>query len=166
MPDKTYRITVEKSYRLWASTLFIIWFGCPIGILVLLERKWDITSIPLEVLMLIMLIIACCLLHKVEPHFPNVQVLQADYYHDRVVLQKEKSSRTIFYEDISEVSKIMILNSKTYTDKGHYKVKIKNKGKTYVIYSTEDEYKKHLDFEQTELSTLYFEFKGRAVKCC
>lgn len=166
MQDKTYRITVKKSYRLWASILCIIWFGCPIGILVLLERKWNITSIQLEILMLIMLIIVCCLLHKVEPYFPNVQVLQADYYHDRVVLRKEKSSRTIFYEDISEVSKIMILTSKTYTDKGHYKMKIKNKGKWYVICSTEDEYKKHLDFEQTELSTLYFEFKARGVKCC
>lgn len=82
------------------------------------------------------------------------------------MLRKEKSSRTIFYEDISEVSKVMVLNNRTYTDKGHYKMKIKNKGKWYVIYSTEDEYKKHFDFEQTELSILYFEFKARGVKCC
>ena len=166
MPDKKYRITVEKSYRLWTGILCVIWFGCPIGILIHLERTWGITSIPLGALMLIILIIACCLLHKVEPCFPNIQVLQVDYYYDRVVLRKEKSSRTIFYEDISEVSKVMVLNSRTYTDKGYYKMKIKNKGKSYVIYSTEDEYKKHLDFEQTELSNLYFEFKVRGVKCC
>lgn len=165
MQDKTYMIRVEKSYRLLICTLWIIWSGCTIGVICFLENRWNIPSILIDIFALLMLISGPYLLYKIKPDLPVAQILQADFYYDREVLRKEKSSRTIYYGDISEVSKIMVIN-KTYSDKGYYRVKIKNKGKKYVIYSTADEYEKHLDFEQTELSRLYFEFKARGVKCC
>lgn len=165
MENREFKISIEKSYRPLACVSCIVWFGCSYGIFLLLEDRWDIRAISLELVLILMFILVCYFVYKFESYFPNVQVLQAKFYHDRVILKKGKANRSIYYKDISEVGKIMIL-TKERSEKGYYRVKIKNRGRSYVIYSTADEYEKHLNFEQTELSKLYLELKARGVKCC
>lgn len=58
----------------------------------------------------------------------------------------------------------MIIN-RMYTDKGKYRVVIRCKGRNYVVYSGENSDLK-LDFEQTEISKIYYEFKNRGIMCC
>lgn len=90
--------------------------------------------------------------------------LSAIFYYDYVVLKRGKKKRMIPYNKIKKVVKYMIIN-RTYQDKGHYRVVIRCKGRNYVMYSGENSDLK-LDFEQTEVSKIYFEFKHRGIMCC
>ena len=91
--------------------------------------------------------------------------LNFEFYDEYVLLKNSKSIRKICYSDIREVEKIMVIN-RMNIDKGYYRVKIKCKRKNYVVYSTSDEHRQQLDFEDTGISELYFELKRRGVKCC
>ena len=57
----------------------------------------------------------------------------------------------------------MVIN-RYQVSKGYYKITIKTKVKSYVMFSGEDSDRK-LDFDQTELSKIYKEFKRRGIKC-
>lgn len=68
--------------------------------------------------------------------------------------------------EIVEISKVMVIN-RMYNEKGKYKVKIKCHGKCDIILeSTEQEYDRHLDFENTGLFIMYNECKKMGIKCC
>lgn len=58
----------------------------------------------------------------------------------------------------------MVIN-RFHMEKGYYRVKVKKPGIAYTLYSGGSG-NKQLDFEETELSKVYFEFKNRGVKCC
>ena len=92
------------------------------------------------------------------------EVLTATFKEDHIILKRGKRERIIPYSKIKKVVKYMIIN-RTYQDKGHYRVVIRCKGRNYVMYSGENADLK-LDFEQTEVSKIYFEFKHRGIMCC
>lgn len=92
------------------------------------------------------------------------EVLTATFKEDHVILKRGKKERMIPYHKIKNVVKYMIIN-RTYQDKGYYRVVIRCKGRNYVMYSGENSDLK-LDFEQTEVSKIYFEFKHRGIMCC
>ena len=92
------------------------------------------------------------------------EVLTATFQEDHVILKRGKKERIIPYHKIKKVVKYMIIN-RTYQDKGHYRVVIRCKGRNYVMYSGENSDLK-LDFEQTEISKIYHEFKHRGIMCC
>ena len=86
---------------------------------------------------------------------------------DFVRLEQGRWRWVVPYREIVEVGKIMVINNRFYTEKGKYRIKIKRKGhRALVFLSTWEEYNKHLDFEDTELSRLYYGLKGHGVKCC
>lgn len=92
------------------------------------------------------------------------EILTATFYDDYVVLKRGKRERIIPYHKIKKVVKYMIIN-RMYPDKGKYRMVIRCKGRNYVIYSGENSNLK-LDFELTEISKIYYEFKHRGIYCC
>lgn len=163
MEDKIYKVTVEKMNRVQILiTLLVIYFGA-FGGSSFLESNCDI-SISGEVILLVILVVMCILLTKFERYFPKAEELEATFKKDVVVFKRRRAERIITYSDITEVEKIMIIN-RYHSEKGYYRVKVKTKGRTYAMYSGEDS-NKELDFSETELSGIYYEFKNRGVKCC
>ena len=90
--------------------------------------------------------------------------MEAVFGGEAVKFKKGRNVRFISYTDIREVEKMMIIN-RFHSEKGYYRVKIKTMGRSYALYSGEDS-NKNLDFDETELSKIYFEFMKRGVKCC
>ena len=92
------------------------------------------------------------------------EVLTATFYDDYIVFNRGKRERIIPYQKIKKVVKYMIIN-RMYPDKGKYRMVISCRGRNYVVYSGENSDLK-LDFEQTEISKIYYEFKDRGIMCC
>ena len=166
MLEKSLVVNIEKSHRCLFCGTFAFTFVCAYIICRVLEDKWHITTIPIEVVLIIVLILYFCLLFRWQSHLPDTQTLKVTFTQEFVVLEKGQSRRKIYYDEILAVEKNMVISSKEHSEKGYYRVKIKCRGRNYVIYSTQEEYNQHLDFEDTELSKVYFEFKARGIKCC
>lgn len=160
-------IKVEKSNKfVFILLLFVIYPGAEL-VSSWLAKIIGIDSALFDVaIMMGWVILTFSCIVKLEHYLPNdTQILQSEFYDEYVLLKKSKSIRKIYYSDIREVEKIMVIN-RMNIDKGYYRVKIKCKRKNYVVYSTSDEHRQQLDFEDTGISELYFELKRRGVKCC
>lgn len=163
MEDKIYRVLVEKFNRVQI---------CVTGIVICFGTNWLATflesglgiKIRGQILMLAVFALCCFLLTKYEKYFLMVEELRVTFRENTVEFKRAKTERTIRYSDITEVEKIMVI-SHYHSEKGYYRIKVKNKGRTYTIYSGEDQ-SKQLDFEEIDLSKIYDEFKSRGVKCC
>lgn len=166
MLDKSFVINIEKSHKFFLCGTFAFAIACAYIICFVLEEVWHITVFPMEVALIIFLIPYFYLLYKWQRHLPDTQTLEVMLTPEFVVLAKGQSKRKIYYSEILAVEKNMVISSKEHPEKGYYRVKIKCKGRNYMIYSTQDEYNRHLDFEDTELSKVYFEFETRGIKCC
>lgn len=160
---KEYKAIVEKTYR-----IFIIASMCPILYMSLAVSDEVQTIYPNidvgfwgPVVAIILILFVVWLMDK---FFEFEEVLTAVFYDDYVVLKRGKRERTIPYHKIKKVVKYMIIN-RMYTDKGKYRMVIRCKGRNYVVYSGENSNLK-LDFEQTEISKIYYEFKHRGIMCC
>ncbi len=92
------------------------------------------------------------------------EVMTITFQEKQVILKRKNKERIIPYTNIKKVVKYMIID-RTYQDKGKYRVVIKCKGRNYVMHSGED-YDLKLDFEQPEVSKIYYEFKNRDIMCC
>ena len=166
MLDKSLIINIEKSHKFFLCGTFAFTIACAYIICLILEEKWHITVFPIEVVLFVLLIPYFYLLYRWQAYLPDTQVLKATFAQQFVMFEKGRSRRKICYDEILAIEKIMVISSKEHPEKGYYRVKIKCKGRNYVIYSTQDEYNRHLDFEDTELSKVYFEFETRGIKCC
>ena len=117
-----------------------------------------------EVIFLGIMILACFVMAKLEPFFPSVETVSAYFEEEGVRFQRGRRERWIAYTDIIEVQKMMVIN-RFHSEKGYYRVNIKTKRGAYALYTGEDSSRK-LDFNETELSNIYFGFKNRGIKCC
>ena len=160
---KEYKAIVEKTYRILiiAGMCLILY----ISVAVSDEVQTIYPNIDVgfwgPVVAFILILFAVWLMDK---FLKFEEVLTAVFYDDYVVLKRGTHARTIPYNKIKKVVKYMIIN-RMYTDKGKYRVVIRCKGRNYVIYSGEDSELK-LDFEQTEISKIYYEFRNRGIMCC
>ena len=164
--DKHFSINIDRQNKMILVIVFGLLMLASAGISVLLKNMFRIKGVESETIMLVVLIFLCWCLAKWGKDMPDTQLLETTFSQDYVLLKRGKKATKIYYCDIREVEKIMVMRSQTYQEKGYYRVRIKMKGKNYVMYSTSDEYEHHLDFEETELSQLYFEFENRGIKCC
>ena len=112
----------------------------------------------------ILLMLLCVVMSKWEHCFPSTLELDVEFTEEEVLFQKGKVKRKIAYSQIREVEKIMIIN-RYHSEKGYYRVKVKTKGMSYAMYSGEES-TKALDFSETDVSKVYYEFKRRGIKCC
>ena len=160
---KEYKAIVEKTYRIFiiASICLILYMSLAVSD----EVQTIYPNIDVgfwgPVVAIILILFVVWLMDK---FFEFEEVLTAVFYDDYVVLKRRKCERTIPYHKIKEVVKYMIIN-RMYTDKGKYRMVIRCKGRNYVVYSGENSNLK-LDFEQTEISKIYYEFKHRGIMCC
>ena len=160
---KEYKVIVEKENKLMVLTILLSIFCISAGVgseLQVLYPKMD-ANFWIPFLSLILLVLVAFLLDKFVDF---KEVMTIIFQEEQVILRRKNKERIILYSDIKKVVKYMIIN-RIYHDKGKYRVVIKCKGRNYVIYSGEDSELK-LDFEQTEVSNIYSEFKSRGIMCC
>ena len=160
---KEYKAIVEKTYRILMLAGFCAIFQISIAVSSEIEDIYPNIDVgfwgPVFALILI-----CFMIWLMDKFLKFEEVLTASFYDDHIVLKRGNKERIIPYNKIKKVVKYMIIN-RMYTDKGKYRVVIRCKGRNYVIYSGEDSQLK-LDFEQTEISKIYYEFKNRGIMCC
>lgn len=163
MDDRNYKVIVERMNRL--QTILLLWGITFVAYAIswLFETKLGIV-VRGEIILLVIIIGLCFLTVKLERFFPSVAELEVEFKQEEVVFRRGRKKRTIFYRNIREVEKIMII-TQYHSEKGYYRVRIKTEGRPYTLYSGEDS-NKELDFEETGLSKIYFEFQNRGVKCC
>lgn len=163
MENIGYKIKVERFNRLEIFLLIcsISWlaYGISYGV----EENWGII-VRGEAILLALLVLVCVIMIKLESYFPLVIELDVEFGTEEVTFQRGKIKRKLVYKKICEVEKMMIIN-RYHSEKGYYRVKVKTKGRPYVIYSGEES-TKALDFDETDVSKVYYEFKRRGVKCC
>lgn len=163
MKDTRFQICVERMNRIQTFLTCMVIILTAYGISVLLKRTFRI-QIKREVILLLLIVGMCFLLTKFERLFPATEILEVEFGEENVTFIRGKKKRSIFYRDIKEVVKMMIIN-RYYSDKGYYRVKIKTKRRAHVMYSGEDS-NERLDFTEVGLSKIYLEFQNRGVKCC
>ncbi len=163
MEDVQYKVKVERFNRLQTFLLIcgVMWlaYGISYGI----ESAFGIV-VRGEMVLLVLLVLLCVLMTKWEQYFPTTIELEVEFKKDAVLFQKGRKERKITYADIREVEKMMIIN-RYHSEKGYYRVKVKTRGRSYAMYSGEES-SKELDFDETDVSRIYYEFKRRGIKCC
>lgn len=158
-----YVAKVQRLNRL--ETILIIWVALFLAFVgsEVINKRFEV-EVKGEIIFFIIMVLACFAIGKLERFFPSVEVLSADFEKDSVVFRRGRREKRIAYEDIIEVQKMMIIN-RFHSEKGYYRVKVKTKRSVYALYTGEDSARK-LDFNETELSKIYFEFINRGIKCC
>ena len=163
MEDVQYKVKVERFDRLQTFLLIcgVMWlaYGISYGI----ESAFGIV-VRGEMVLLVLLVLLCVLMTKWEQYFPTTIELEVEFKKDAVLFRKGRKERKITYADIREVEKMMIIN-RYHSEKGYYRVKVQMRGRSYAMYSGEES-SKELDFDETDVSKIYYEFKRRGVKCC
>lgn len=96
----------------------------------------------------------------------DTQILQAELLDDCLILTQERHCWNIPLTEIREVMMVMRFD-RIYVEKGKYKVVIKRKKHRSLTFMTTDkEYDLHSDFEDTELSKLYYALRAKGIYCC
>ena len=160
---KGYEVLVEKENKMLVLVALLTIFCVSAGIGAELQEVYPHLDVNFWIpfISLILLVILGFLLEKFVDF---KEIITVTFQDKQVILKRKNKERIISYTSIKKVVKIMVFN-RTYQDKGKYRVVIKCKGRNYVMYSGED-YDLKLDFEQTEISNIYYEFKNRGVMCC
>lgn len=160
---KEYKVLVEKENKLLVLVTLLTIFCVSAGIGSELQMVYPHLDVNFWIpfLSFILIIILGYFLDKFVDF---KEIMTVIFQEEQVVLKRKNKERIIPYSKIKKVVKYIIIN-RTYQDKGKYRVIIKCKGRNYVMYSGEDSDLK-LDFEQTEVSKIYYEFKDRDIMCC
>lgn len=101
----------------------------------------------------------------VEKIWGSYKIIQVTFSEEYVTLNLKRKTEKIFYADIKEVGKTMLITRSNW-EKGNYQLKIKTKKRSYRFATPIIDYNKHFDFEETEFADLYKAFKEHGVKCC
>ena len=163
MATKEINAIVEKTYRI----LFLTCMCLILHISVVVSNEVQKIYPNIDVGFwgpVVFFILICLVIWLMDKFLKFEEVLTATFYDEYIVLKRGKCEHKIPYHKIKKVVKYMIIN-RMYHDKGKYRVVIRCKGRNYVMYSGENSDLK-LDFEQTEVSKIYFEFKHRGIMCC
>jgi len=160
---KEYKVLVEKENKMLVLVALLSIFCVSAGIGAELQAVYPHLNANFWIpfISLILLVVLGFLLDRFVGF---KEIMTVTFQEKQVILKRKNKERIIPYTNIKKVVKYMIIN-RTYQDKGKYRVVIKCKGRNYVMYSGED-YDLKLDFEQTEVSKIYDEFKDRGIMCC
>lgn len=163
--NKKLTINVEKTNKLILGIIFLFAFIGAYGVSFVVQTLFAMNDIPEDIIFPVGMLLSCFIILKLDRYIPHNQTIEVNFREESVLISKGTKEHVIQYKDIVEVQKIMVVNHYN-DDKGNCRVKIKCKGRNQVFYSTQEEYANKVDFEQTEISKMYFEFKARGVKCC
>ncbi len=110
MKDKVYKVKVDKTNKLLLCVIefFICLLSLVVGIV--LGNIWGLGEYINEILMELLLIAFSVLVFILFPNILRAQEIQAEFKRDYVVIRKKNSKKIIYYKDIAEVQKIMVLN--------------------------------------------------------
>lgn len=110
MKDKVYKVKVDKTNKLLLCVIefFICLLSLVVGIV--LGNIWGLGEFINEILMELLLIAFSVLVFILFPNILRDQEIQAEFKQDYVVIRKKNSKKIIYYKDIAEVQKIMVLN--------------------------------------------------------
>lgn len=122
MEEKVYHVMVEKMNRLQS------FFFCMLSVFGSYMVSSLLYSLGIEISESIILIlfigILCFLTVKFE--WFTAENMEVIFQKEKVIFKKGKRKKEIFYADIKEVEKIMVIN-RYHVEKGYYRVKIKMK---------------------------------------
>ena len=161
--DIRYKVKVERFNRLQIFLLIFAVMWLAYGISYVIEKILGV-EVPGEAVLLVLLVLLCVLMTKCERYFPLTIELDVEFGEYEVIFLQGNVRRKIAYAQIREVEKMMIIN-RYHSEKGYYRVKVKTKGISYAMYSGEEAVKE-LNFDETDVSKVYYEFKRRGIKCC
>lgn len=174
---REYQITVNdsvfrtKRWELHAVILFVGCFLLQFLLYSLLGHTGVIQNPKLEAYMpeavFITSFLVTCIYYWIrEMRTHGRMKLDIAFLQDSVRLFIKGKEYQIPYDTVSEVSKIMVID-RTHDQKGCYRMKIKCHGRSNLEFeTTQQEYEKHLDFEETELFLFYDACRQAGLKCC
>lgn len=179
--DKTaeneYRVTVNNSIfhtKLKGThvvILFIACFAAQFLIYAVTQRIFNVQNYYVEEYLpeaafIIALLVVCIYYYIVDRRTNGVMQMTIHFLDTSMEICIKGKKSIVKYNDIVEVSKIMVID-RIHTEKGCYRMKIKCHGRTSLEFeTTEQEYDKHLDFEETELYVFYNACRKNGLKCC
>lgn len=152
----------------------ILFLGCFLLLFLLYSLLWHIGVIhdpKLEAYMpeaafVISFFVTCIYYWIREKRTGGRMQLDITFLQDSVKLFIKGREYRITYDTVTEVSKIMIID-RMHDKKGCYRMKIKCHGRSNLEFeTTQQEYEKHLDFEETELFLFYDACRQAGLKCC
>lgn len=154
--EQTYEIRVERS-RLALMLRFLGWIFAGTVITTCIGRFATF----------FLILAACCGVATeivLEKMCGSYRVVCITFLEECVKLKFKYREINIFYNDIKEVGKMMMLTQYA-PEKGNYQLKIKTKNRSYRFFTPMEDYEKHLDFEQTEFAAVYKAFGKYGVTC-
>lgn len=160
-----------RSAQLHMCILFIGCFLVQFAGYVILEKTEMIRTERLEevipLLALVTSTLAVCIFYYIrEKRTAGVMMVRVNIDDDRLQLAIGSKKYLRDLSDIKEIRKTMIID-RIHNEKGKYRIKVCCHGKgTWIFESTEQEYEKHLDFENTELYRFYDACRSVGIKCC
>ena len=160
MEDKVYTILAEKMNRIQTFLFIMLIVIGSYSISTFLDNRG--IRINENIILILFVIVICILAAKFKWFSP--EYVDVIFQEKKVIFRKQNRKKDIFYDDIKEVEKMMVIN-RYHVEKGYYRIKIKTKKGSYAVYSGEDS-DKQLDFLQTDISRIYLEFQKRGIKCC
>lgn len=177
MNENCFHVTVEdsvfcgKSPGLHRAILFSACYLVQFFVYIILDMSTTLFIENGNAVFLFMLIdstIITALFYEIkEKKTKGVMKISVTMTDDYMELTAKKKKWIIYYKDITEIRKQMMITPRTYEEKGHYKLKIIMRHKPALVFeSTGEEYEKRSDFEETELYTLYKACKKQGIKCC
>ncbi len=112
------------------------------------------------------LLLTSIILYIDEKRHGNTEKLQIWFQEDGITLLQGKKESSIPFDEIKEAVRIMQFN-RIYSEKGKYKVILRRrKHRSLAFLTTEQEYRDHADFEDTDLAKFYEALRSHGVKCC
>ncbi len=95
----------------------------------------------------------------------NAVTFQKTSCEDAIIKRKHGTPKCIPYQNIKEVQKIMVIKSRA-SEQGRYELRVKTARGNYRLFTPDEAYDNHANFEDTGLYQLYESFKGHGIKCC
>lgn len=172
-----YQITVNDSVfptKCRGLHAVILFLGCFLLLFLLYSLLWHIGAIhdpKLEAYMpeaaFVISVFVTCIYYGIrEKRTGGRMQLDITFLQDSVKLFIKGREYRITYDTVTEVSKIMVID-RMHDQKGCYRMKIKCHGRSNLEFeTTQQEYEKHLDFEETELFLFYDACRQAGLKCC
>lgn len=167
------QVTIDRSlfpgipYLSMFGILFLLFFVGEMVLLLLFcpsnEQTEDILP---GIALASSLLLTSIILYIDEKRHGNTEKLQIWFQEDGISILLGKKEYSIPFDEMKEAVRIMQFN-RIYSEKGKYKVILRRrKHRPLAFMTTEQEYRDHVDFEDTGLAKFYEALRSHGVKCC
>ena len=160
-----------KRPGLQAAILFVGCFVLQFLLYVLVEAVAGIHNAVIreympEIALVVSVVIVCVYYGMRDKRTKGIMQVDVVLAMDDMKVTVNGKEDIVKYDAITEVSKNMVID-RIHSEKGCYRVTIKCHGRSDLVFeTTQQEYDRHLAFEETELAVFYDACKTAGLKCC